>query len=364
MENPFPYETYAINNSFFGRSQEKKKIYSFFQNSNNLVILSKRRMGKSSLIKELFRVHKEDFYCIYVDIFDITSKEEFATLLLSGLANVEKNDLKTTIKKLSLLLKNVRVEPTIDPNTFEYSIKPIVKTLSFEEMMEDFFNSIFELSKEKNVVLAIDEFQQISTVKDKKIDAYLRKFIQENKKISYIFLGSKRHMLTDLFEYKSPLFEMATPFEVMPINQKDVFIYVSKHIKISEEMVSYIYEISDGETKFFQHIFNILYFEYKDKNIDKEIIDKAIEEIINAKESGYRVIYDTFSQNQKKAFKLLTKYGKNLFSKDVLQEQNISKNAMNGALKQLFTKELIDKTDDLWFVADRAFELWGKRKLN
>lgn len=365
MNNPFPYETYAVDKSFFGRTKEKAKILKYFKNSNNLVIFSKRRMGKSSLIKELFRINEKEYYCIYIDIFDITSKEEFASLLLKGLSSIKKKDLKTTIKYLSSLLKKVRIEPTIDLNTLEYSIKPIVKTLSFEEMTEDFFNTIFELSKEKRVVLAIDEFQQISTIKDRKIDGYLRKFIQENREISYIFLGSKRHMLTELFEYKSPLFDMATSFEVEPILLKDIYDYASRYLSISEDQTQYIYETADGETKLIQHIFNILYYEYRDLNtIEKEAIDNTVTEILNAKESGYRVIYDTFSQNQKKAFKLLTKYGKNLFSKDILQEQNISKNAMSGALKQLFDKELIDKSEDLWFVSDRAFELWGKRKLN
>ena len=68
-------------------------------------------------------------------------------------------------------------------------------------MIEDFFNSLEQLSKTSKIIIAIDEFQQIANITDVKIDAILRKYIQNRTNISYIFLGSKRHILTSLFEY-------------------------------------------------------------------------------------------------------------------------------------------------------------------
>ena len=74
----------------------------------------------------------------------------------------------------------------------KYGIKPVVTALKFEELLEDFFESIYTISKDKKIVIAIDEFQQISTIKEKKIDALFRKYVQDkrSKNISYIFLGS------------------------------------------------------------------------------------------------------------------------------------------------------------------------------
>lgn len=138
-------------------------------------------MGKSSLINNFIENHKEEYLCIYVDIFDITSKENLAYSLLKALSNSQESDLKSAIKTLTSLFKRVRVEPTIDPTTLKYSIKPVIATLSFEQMMEDFFNSLNELAKTKQIVLAIDEFQQIATIKDTKLDAFLRTYIQNRE---------------------------------------------------------------------------------------------------------------------------------------------------------------------------------------
>jgi len=243
MLSPFPYETFASDSTFLGREKEISLIEQLVSSSNNLVIYSKRRMGKSSLIKEAIKKLPKNSIEIYCDIFDITSPEDFATILLNSLSKSFKGDITTQIKKLSGLLKKVRVEPTFDPKSGNMSIKPIVKSLSFEEMIEDFFNTIFELSKRYNIVLIIDEFQQISTIKKIKLDAKLRKYIQEPENISYIFLGSKRHMLNKLFEYKAPLFEMATPLCLAPLDIEDIYNYTKKYLNIEYEQIKYIYMI-------------------------------------------------------------------------------------------------------------------------
>mgnify|MGYP000028243427 CR=1 FL=1 len=104
--NVFPYETLASDKEFFGRENEISIINDFINNSNNLVIFSKRRLGKTSLINEvMLRLEEstDDILCLYVDIYDITSAEDFATMLLQTLSSSFKGDIKTSIKKLTSL---------------------------------------------------------------------------------------------------------------------------------------------------------------------------------------------------------------------------------------------------------------------
>lgn len=364
--NIFPYERLASENDFFGRKKEISKINEFVKASNNLVLFSKRRLGKSSLINEvILRLEKEksDILCIYVDVFDITSAEDFATELLQGLTSSYKDNIKESIKKLTSLFKRTRVEPTFDPSTMKYGIKPVVTALRFEELMEDFFESIFKIAETKKVLIAIDEFQQISTIKNKKIDALLRKYVQDkrSKNISYVFLGSKRHMLMSLFEYASPMFELATPLELTALDVDEIYKYVSRFLKVDENIIKYVYDLCDGETKLMQHIYYLLYSKFKEEIIKEEHIDEVLEEILQYKTSSYRALLDTFTVNQKKTLKLLLKYENGLFSRDVLNEQSLSKNVMQSAITSLINREILDKRDDSYFIPDRAFELWGKR---
>ncbi len=357
MNSPFPCDRLPTKNEFFGRADEFEKLSTIAKYSNNLLIHSKRRMGKSSLIKSFFEQNSADYLCIYVDIFDITSKEDFAKQLLKALSNAGKFDIKIAIKNLTTLFKRVRVEPTIDPNTLEYSIKPIVSTLSFDEMMEDFFYSLNELSKTNKIILAIDEFQQIANITDVKLDAILRKYIQERENISYIFLGSKRHLLTSLFEYKAPLYELATHYELQPLKIKDIFGYAKNYLKITFEMCEYLYQRSDGETKMVQQILHLLYIQ-KEQTVDKNKIDEVTKEIINSKDGSYKLLFDTLGNNQKIALKIVGKYKSGVFALPILTEFNIKKQTLQSSIDTLAKKELIDKEDERYFIPDRTFELW------
>lgn len=364
MKSPFPFETIALKKSFYGRKEEIKTLKSFVKNSSNVLLFSKRRMGKTALIKNLFDKIKDDFTVIYIDIYNIITAQDFGKILLKGITDNEKGDVLKTIKKLASIFKRIKIEPTFNPETSRMGIKTFVGDLNFDELMEDSFNVLFEMAKEKDVVLAIDEFQQIANIKDVKIDAILRKYMQEGNNISYIFLGSKRNLLNSLFAYKAPLYSMATPMSLKPLKVKDIYEYAKKHLSISKEVTQYIFDTSKGETKLIQTILHRLYIDNKRFSyIDKKGVDEVIGEILISKDDQYKTIFEILSKNQKKAFKLLAKHNKDLFSKAVLYEENISRSSMQSSLKQLFEKEYIDKDDGVYFIPDRTFELWAKRYL-
>ena len=362
MTSPFLYDNIASKKTFFGRVEELNKLQVITKNSNNLLLYSKRRMGKTTLIKK-FLSQTQDTLNIYVDIFDITSKEDFASSLLKSLSNSYNHfDIKKSIQILKSFLKRVRVEPSIDPQTFEYSIKPIITGLSFEEMLEDFFNSIDKISKTQKVIIAIDEFQEITNIKDVKLDAILRKHIQDRENISYIFLGSKRHILTSLFNYKAPLFELAEHFSLQPLKIDEIYNYAKKYLNISKDDVKYIYNLSDGETKLILHLLHNLYIDKK--NISSQTIDEELINILTSKDTAFRMVFDTLNNNQKLSIKLISRYKNYLFSNELLQKYRIKKQTLQSSINSLFKKEFIDKEDGIYFIPDRSFELWVERNFN
>jgi hypothetical protein len=193
-----------------------------------------------------------------------------------------------------------------------------------------------------------------------KLDAMLRGYIQQRENISYIFLGSKRHLLSSLFEYQAPLYELATPMLLKPLCIKAIYDYAKQYLNISYELVEEIYIKSDGETKMIQNILHLLYVQ-KNKEVCKNMIQEAIDEIINSKDGSYKLLYDTLGNNQKIALKIVGRYKKGFFANSVLQEYNIKKQTLQSSVDTLFNKELIDKEDEQYFIPDRSFELWVER---
>lgn len=358
---PFNYEGFAAKDTFFGRKEELQYVSSFVSQSNNLLIYSLRRFGKSSLMKEQARRDADTQY-IYFDIFDITSENDFARLFLKAIAKAQKGSVSAIISKLPKLFSRVSFDVVFDSTTGKTKLSPTLNNINFEDAIEDAFSALFLMSKKQKIAVVIDEFQQISLIKNIKIDALLRKYMQEDKKISYFFIGSKRHMLTDLFRYKAPLYEMATHYELKGIKLDDYIEYIQKYLKISDELIVYMVDVAKNETKLIIHICSILYDRYSKKNITKEIIDNTIKEIVMSKDSSYSMLYDSFSLGKKKAFKILCNH-KDLYKKETLDEYHITKQSLLSSLNALFKDEIIDK-DESWFIPDRTFELWGKLKNN
>jgi AAA+ ATPase superfamily predicted ATPase len=295
--------------------------------------------------------------CIYVDIFEITSQKDFATLLLKAIGEAQEGSIAQSLSKLSKMFSRATFEVVFDATNGKTKLSPTMKDATFEDSMEDIFNALFKMSEKKKIVLIIDEFQQIAQIKNVKIDAILRKYMQIKKEISYVFLGSKRHTLTQLFKYKAPLYEMATHLELGCIKNEDYINYIQKHLQISEDLILFVINKTRCETKLIQHICHILYTVHRKKEITKEMIDDALREIILSKDTSYSMIYDNLSLNKKKAFKIVSNYTE-FYKQETLDTFNISKQALLSAFNSLYKDEIIDKKES-WLIPDRTLELWG-----
>lgn len=365
MPTPFPYENYATDETFYGREKEIKTLQTYIENSTNVLLFSKRQMGKSTLVKHLLTEEKRTFAAMYINILDITSAEGFAGKLLKAAAAVPQGTIEKTIQALKLRLKRANVGAEFDPGTGKVKIKAMLEGLNFEEMFEDAFAIITSLTQKQKVVLAIDEFQQVAEITSHKIDAALREYLQNAQNLSVIFLGSKRHTLNSLFAYRAPLYGIATPIQLGAIEVESIHAYAQKHLTIGRDEVQYIHEIAKGETKFIQMVLSELYNSVPNEEIDIDRINAAVTTLLETKKEYYLALYDTLENiNQKKAFKAVCKYKTSLYANEVLKGLSISKSSMQSALKQLYEKEFIDKEEETYFVPERAFELWGESVLS
>jgi len=365
MKNPFVF-SHIVTDDAFCKRDDLSTLKTYMNNSINVVLFSKRRYGKSSLIKEIFKNHidKEEYLCIYFDIFDISCSNDFAYSFYKAVAESFKTDMQTILKTLKELFSKASFSATVTSNG-EIEFKPSFTTLNFEDMMEDIFANLSSYLTRHNqkAIIAIDEFQQIATIKEENLEAILRKYIQNLDNISFVYSGSKRHLLTQMFTLnKQPFYNQAIPLELKSIPKDDFYDFVSHKFQaskktISKEAFEKIYDEVDGESYLVQNIAYHLWQEYDDVSLD--LIENTIKHIISMSDSIFRTLFDTFSNTQKTALKTIARHnGQSLLSKEVLAQNNISKSSLSSALKVLYDKEIIDKREDIYYINDKLFELW------
>lgn len=368
MTNPFVYEEFAVGGHFCGREPEIETFLNYAEDGKNILLYSRRRYGKSSLVKEIFENHLDPkkYLLVYVDLFEILDEEDFARLFYAQTAKGMRLTLKSALNSLVKYFRKVRFSIDIGPDGTP-GFTPTLAGRSFDELVEDLFEGIAQYTREKGLkaVIAFDEFQQIAAVRGKRIDAVIRKHIQSHGHICYVFSGSKKHLLTGLFnDYKAPLYAMASGMELEGIDIPSFYAFANRGLKgrLPREEFERIYRIADGESKLIQHVCYHLYGART--AIRREQVDKALEKILKESDGEHRMLFDRLTLPQKTVLKgIALSNGENLFAKETLARLNVTKASMAAAVKILMEQEVIDREEGRYFINGRKFELWCRWQL-
>jgi hypothetical protein len=375
VKNPFVFDKFAVDASFCGRTKEIATLIQRCESSSNSLIYGRRRYGKSSLIHQTFKqLNTKNYVCVYVDLFDANDEYDVAKLIYAACAKAlsvyskTRQGVKNFFKKIAL-----ETEIGIDGGV---SFIPKLTDLEFEDYLSDALNSLeaYAQKSDKRVVIALDEFQQIALF-NKSLDATLRKHVQAKHDFVWMFSGSKRHLLSQLFfDQSNPLYRQAEGIEIKGIEEAEFYEFAKANLPLplSQDCFAAIYQLADGESKLIQQICNKLFYGAETlqlKAIDIESVRTVVNEILDQEDGIYRMIDGNLSPNQRKTLRHIVRFqGEELAKNDRLRSTNIAKSSLMSALKSLYDGVkgqgyIIDKDYDTYFIPDRAFELWLYRNV-
>lgn len=289
--NPFLISGYKSPEYFCDREAETSRIIDVIENHRHLTIFSPRRMGKTGLIQHSFyNISKQKGYkTVYIDILATTNLAEFAeTFGKAVLSVIAKNEslMKKVLKQLSAL----RLKFSIDPLTGEPAIS---FTVSGQAEAVDSLNAVFGYiaSQKYHFAVAIDEFQQIAGYPEKNVEALLRSHLQNCQNISFIFSGSRQHILTDIFSLPGrPLFNTTEMMEIGVINSKVYKEFIAEKFEstsrvITPQALDYIEELTGMHTFYVQFLCNRLYGNHR--KVDTEQVKQLLAQILTENEPVY-----------------------------------------------------------------------------
>jgi len=216
--------------------------------------------------------------------------------------------------------------------------------------------------------VAIDEFQQIANYSENNIEAVLRTHIQHCKNTSFIFAGSQRHLMQNIFFSSSrPFYQSVSLLQLKAINEQLYIDFVKKNFsrenkEISDELVSLVYRLFDGHTWYIQNVFNELYFLIENgEDCTLELVQEAVENKIASYEPLYSGTLSLLSERQKEMLYAIANEGKAtaINSASFIKKHGLlSSSSVQTAVKQLLDKEIITSENNIYQVYDRFFGLW------
>lgn len=373
--NPFIITgRYVAPEYFCDREKETAELLSNVRNWRNTVLISLRRMGKSGLISHLYCQDsiRNDYETFFIDIYDTVNIEEFVLLLSKEIASRLQPKGLRMLERFISAVNSINISFGTDLLTgmpsVDLSLSDITNPVKTLEQIFTFLEA-----SEKPCIVAVDEFQQIADYPDgHKLIAKLRTLVQSCRQTRFIFAGSNRRMMSELFNSPSePFFMSCTPINLEPIARGAYTEFVCRHFesagkKISPECVEYVYDLFDGHTWFVQYVFNRLY-EMTGSNgpATVEAAHESIRYILEIFSPSFQEIFVRMSERQRSLLIAIAKVDKVASPTGVefiIRHGLRSASAVQGALKALIKDETVSYVNGHYLISNRFFSLWLARR--
>ena len=311
MINPFQIIHYKGPQYFCDREQETKELTTAILNGRSVTLFSIRRIGKTGLIHHVLNrlKTKSDVIPIYVDIYDTRSERDFVNAISSAVLRSFEKDKENFIRQIGHFFGRYRPQISFDVMTGNPNVSLDIQNSEDMELSMAALFSIIQDQK-KQVVIAIDEFQEIETYPNSKLAATLRKYLQEVTNLSIIFSGSKRSLLTSMFSSpKSILYRTTQLYELSKIAAKPyrefiLFQFRQDHRKIDLALIDKILQWTRRHTYYTQYFCHRL-FESGSKQITETNINEIKFKILKENEMVFYNYQKLLSRQQWKLLKAI-----------------------------------------------------------
>lgn len=373
MINPFLTAGYAGPEYFCDRIQETQDITDMLVNENNLALISPRRIGKTELITHVFNQPriKEGYYCFLIDIYSTTSLRDFVNVFGKAVIEVLRSRGRKAWELFINALSSLRSEISFDINGNPVWGMGLGAINNPEVTLDEIFRYLS--MADKPCLVAIDEFQQITKYSDgANVEATLRTYIQRCTNAHFVFSGSQRTMMGEMFLSPArPFYQSVTIMNLQAIPYDKYLEFVKDKFekedkRIDEAVVTDLYERFEAVTSYMHRVLNVLFARTaKGECCGKEEIDEAVGYILRLSSDTYESLFYQMPEKQRNVFVAIAKEGKaqGVTSGAFVKKYRLpSPSSVSSAIKGLLEKEFITVDKNVYTVYDQFFVLWMSMK--
>lgn len=371
MAKTFIYGKSVEGENFTDRVKESARLKTNFEEGLNTIIISPRRLGKTSLVRKVQKsINRPDIKVVFMDIYDCRSEYDFlnrfASVLMKELAGKSERILETIKEFLVRLTPKFAFTPEAN-SEFSFSLGITPHNYQPEEILQ--LPQIIAEKRNVQIVICIDEFQQIGEFPDSlSVQKRMRGVWQHQRNVAYCMFGSKRHMMENLFRNKSmPFYQFGeiTHLNKIPMEDWVPFIierFATKGKIISQEWAQKICATVECYSSYVQQLAWDVLLE-TDECVTEESFNSGLEALLEQNCGLFIHQIDTLTSFQLNFLRAVCN-GVNMgfSSQKVINDYNLGTKSNVVRLKNsLIDKELIEISNRKVYIADPVFKLWFRQ---
>lgn len=375
MCKKFVYGVAVSDYNFIGRERETKRLLDNFKGGINVILMSPRRLGKTSLVKHVCnKLDNKDIITVYLDIFGCKSEYDFYNKLTAEVLKqtASKNELWFEEAKEFLYRLTPKISFSPEPNSdFSVSLGITPKTHTPEEVLQ--MAETIAIKRKKRIVICIDEFQQIGEMSNsKQIQARLRTVWQHQKHVSYCLFGSKHHLMSTIFLHRSmPFFQFGDTISLNKIATEDWVKYIVSHFAdgkrtISHALAEEICKFTENYSAYVQQLAWLVFtLKEEGETVTEDDVKQAENDLLATNNILFMQMIEPLSEFQLNFLRAIASGIKKDFGlSEVREEYNLGSYSNITRLKTaLLERDLIEKQNTELVITDPIFAKWLKRKI-
>ena len=376
MVNPFKYGGIVGKEAFCNRKKELADLYRAMENGDRLFLYSERRLGKTSLVKlALSRLPKRRYLGAYIDLWPTDGEASFAVAvakaITEGLAGTADKMLAAGKRFFGGLGPTITTDSEGNPQ-ISFSLRGSATSIP---ELPDVLKAPGEIARrrKRRVVLVFDEFQRILEYGSDSAERTLRSAVQNQENVSFIFLGSRKHLIQKMFlDTNRPLYRAGGHYPLGPIETRAWQPFIrSRFTKtgkaIAGNLIRELCEKTGGHPFYTQHLCHAVWELCEPgSEVSEKAVEKAINLLLERESYAYTSLWESFAVNQRRFLAGLAheSRGVEVFGTSFIRKYNLSTpSSAQRAVDNLLERDIIDREEGTYLIVDRFFQLWIRRSV-
>lgn len=361
----FIFDSLVDEENILNQRQVIKQLSEYVDNGVSVVLYGKRNTAKTSIVKNIVIPkwqRKTKGLAIYSDFMHVKDEDDVSDRLTSAFNQAFGRHalVKNFMQKSLDFFRGLKPTFGIDSNgNMEFSIKTgnSDSILPYERIIE----IIGDLHKQGTpCLICLDEFQDISLVKT--LEAKLRRSFQElPDNLSIVVLGSKHHLLVDIFEKpRAPFYQWGQRLSVSEIDPNEYNQYMRERFKhpldrTNDEALNYLQDLLFHSPEAIHRIC----FEANiqlDKPFDKAAIDQLLYRQIEQNSSLFETKLSYYTKAEANFLihtaKMDSSMVRSPHAQEFLSKVSISSSGMTKIVKKLLNDGIVQKQEGGYSLTD------------
>ena len=374
--NPFTFGTLAQDEAFTDRREEITALAADMRNGQDVVVLAPRRYGKTSLVlRAAQEVLGDDVLVAYCDLMRTPTKIRLAAALAKTIVDDLLSPVQGLLERAGSVVRGLRVSPTVelDPRDggVRFSFEAVRRAADIDATVERLLELPAEIAAERDrrVVVVFDEFQEVVRLDDT-LPNVMRAIFQTQREVGHVYLGSRRHVLTAIFNDRhEPFWRSTKQIELGRIDEDELGAYVHARFEatdraVDDDALARLLELTDGHPYATQEL---AYFTWEQVPVGHaahaEDVEHALAQVLRSEHNNLARLWQDATPNERLVLLALHEEPGGLYAEAYRRRHGLPAAAsVQRAVAALTRDDVVERTaDGTWAIAEPFLDEWLDR---